>query len=302
MATLVLLDDSPEWLARIRAVIKENPRARDLDVRVFTSDAEATTFVHKHPQTIIGYVQDLKRSTTGGGLEGVRFLENVVRPSTPSAKTVILSAYASSAALRRLGDLATDDVRVVQKSDFTSHDFEATFEWLLERNATEAPAAAENASLLNLETLDLPWAEVCKYLARHPEFLHTMSPRSFERLVAEIFHSHGWDVQLTARTRDGGYDILAVSRGGPTNLRVLAEAKRYAPDRPVGVEILRALYGVRTLNAASQVVLATSSRVSAVAKAEFARVTPWELDFIERDAILDWCRRNGGVDLTGQFE
>jgi restriction system protein len=118
--------------------------------------------------------------------------------------------------------------------------------------------------------------------------------------VAEIFRDHGWNVELTARTRDGGYDVIAIRSSFPTNIKALVQAKRYAPGRVVGVDIVRSLYGVRTLRSVSQVVLATTTTVSADAKREFSRVIPWELDLLERDKILDWCRREK-LSLSGSF-
>jgi hypothetical protein len=77
----------------------------------------------------------------------------------------------------------------------------------------------------------------------------------------------------------------------------LVEAKRFSPDRPVGVDFVRALYGARNLRRVSQVVLATSSYISGVAKNEFSQVVPWELDFIERNKLLSWCKCFGAVNL-----
>ena len=128
-----------------------------------------------------------------------------------------------------------------------------------------------------------------------------MAPHDFELLTGELFRSYGWDVDFTSRTRDGGYDIIAIRRSFPTDICILVEAKRYSPNRIVGVDIVRSLYGVRTLKSASQVVLVTSSFVSPDAKKEFERVIPWELDFIERDRILDWCRTYGKVNIDGDF-
>lgn len=147
--------------------------------------------------------------------------------------------------------------------------------------------------------IDLPWQEIGRYFSRNPDELHRIPPRTFEQLVAEIFASHGWQVDLTSRTRDGGHDIVAVRRSGPSDLKVLVEAKRYSPDRRVGVDIVRSLYGVRQLEKASQVVLATTSYVSKDAKLQFSQVIPWELDFFERDKILEWCGRHGSVEVHG---
>lgn len=152
-----------------------------------------------------------------------------------------------------------------------------------------------------LEPVQAAWDEVCKYLAQNPNHLHQMDPRRFEELVAEMFRSHGWIVELTARTSDGGYDIVALKEEKLTGFRLLVEAKRWSPDRPVGVGIVRSLYGLRGSQSASKVILATSSTVSTVSKMEFQRVIPWELDFIERDAILDWCKAYPQIRLLGEL-
>jgi DNA-binding transcriptional regulator/RsmH inhibitor MraZ len=50
---------------------------------------------------------------------------------------------------------------------------------------------------------------VKQYFRKHPEKLYDISPRDFEKLVAEILRDMGFDVVLTKVTRDGGVDIYA---------------------------------------------------------------------------------------------
>jgi hypothetical protein len=123
-----------------------------------------------------------------------------------------------------------------------------------------------------------------------PSRLHAVSPRQFEELVATLFKNHGFDVELTATTRDGGYDIALVDHSTLKDGPILVECKHFAPGRPVGVGIVRALYGVKMLRGASKAILATRSYVSQYAKQEFARVIPWELEMIELNRILDMCK------------
>jgi HJR/Mrr/RecB family endonuclease len=139
-----------------------------------------------------------------------------------------------------------------------------------------------------------------RYISKNPDWLHMMPPRQFEELMAEFFREQGWEVELTAATREGGYDLIALRRLGLVQLKLLVEAKRYRPDRPVGVSIVRSLYATRQMTNASQVVIATSSHVSAEAKREFVRSIPHEIGLIERDAILQWCAESSSV-VTGGF-
>ena len=49
-------------------------------------------------------------------------------------------------------------------------------------------------------------------LYRDPIQLKTIDRHRFEEVVAQLFHGFGYDVELTKRTRDGGKDIIAISR------------------------------------------------------------------------------------------
>jgi hypothetical protein len=119
--------------------------------------------------------------------------------------------------------------------------------------------------------------------------LHKLSPRQFEELIAYLFKNHGFEVELTAQTRDGGYDIILTNHPSLSSGPILVECKQFAPGRPVGVGIVRALYGVKTLKGASRSILATSSYVSTYAKREFSRVVPWEIEFLEGSRIREMC-------------
>ncbi len=80
----------------------------------------------------------------------------------------------------------------------------------------------ELSKLRGLRTLiDLPecqeQTEVCLATRRlideariEPATLLGLSSRQFEELIAEIWSRFGYTVELTARTRDGGRDVIAV--------------------------------------------------------------------------------------------
>ncbi len=137
-----------------------------------------------------------------------------------------------------------------------------------------------------------PLAEEMAYACTvQPDYLYQLSPRQFEELIAALFKNHGFQVELTAQTRDGGYDIVAVSSTKLPTETILVEVKHFAPSRPVGVGIVRALYGVKALRGAEKVILVTSSYVSPDAKREFARVIPWELELKEGTDVIRWCRK-----------
>ena len=89
--------------------------------------------------------------------------------------------------------------------------------------------------------------------------IHNTS-RDFERLIAHLLETTGFDVELTAASRDGGYDIVAFSSDSiGIKTKYIVECKRYHPDNPVGVQLVRSLYGIKDLNKAQHAVLATTS-------------------------------------------
>ncbi len=101
--------------------------------------------------------------------------------------------------------------------------------------------------------------EVLVRLARDPKGLYEISPRMFEQVVAEIFRRMGYEVTLTPASKDGGKDICAAKRDDIGTFLYLVECKRYRPDTPIGVELIRQLYGVVEEQKATAGILATTS-------------------------------------------
>ncbi|HEX6746491.1 MAG TPA: restriction endonuclease [Longimicrobium sp.] len=294
---IVALDDDIESLNFYELACRSVVPA-PLRLELFSSDEAAINFVAREHHRILGYIQNLfrDRERDEGPLEGIEFLNAVIRPITPEARVIIRSAVPELAEETARGDSNT---RLLSKYASPER-FEQLLKWLIEPFAhpAESSGTIERVPPL-IRVVSGPWTELRRHLAAHPDELHRIDPRKFEELVAEVYRDHGWEVELSVRTRDGGYDIIALRKSMPNELKVLIEAKRYDPSRKVGVAVVRALYGIRALNRASQVVLATSSYVSRDAKKEFRHAIPHELGLLERDAILEWCRGAGAVELGG---
>ncbi len=124
--------------------------------------------------------------------------------------------------------------------------------------------------------------------------LYELSPRGFERLVASILANHGYKVTLTKYSKDGGYDVLAVAErrtGG--DLRLIVECKRYRFDRPVGVSVVRELWGVIMTPGATydRGIIATTSRFSHDASELLAQLwglSGWDMKHIMKLLECDW--------------
>ena len=120
----------------------------------------------------------------------------------------------------------------------------------------------------------------------NPEALITMDRRKFEELVAEIFDRFGFTVELTARTRDGGRDVIAI-RHDPVAVKYLIECTRPDPGGYVGVAPVRELLGVTTDERATKAVLATTARFSSDAKLLFER-NEWILEGRDYGGVVNW--------------
>lgn len=138
--------------------------------------------------------------------------------------------------------------------------------------------------------------DLIRHLAKHPKLLFELNPRRFEELVAELLRAQGFESTLTPRTRDGGRDILAARSDALGSLLYLVECKRYARDRKVGVELVRAIHGVTQAERATKGVIVTTSSFTRGALA-FASPLKYGIELRDFDALTSWLNsyRSKGV-------
>lgn len=123
-----------------------------------------------------------------------------------------------------------------------------------------------------------------EYLRRNASALDSLAPRQFEELIASIWRDLGWDVALTARTRDGGKDVVAV-QDRPAKAQYLIECKHW--QQKVGVEVVRALYGVLEDEGATKAILVSTSGFTSEAR-KFVDRHSWRLEARDYAGILEW--------------
>jgi len=128
---------------------------------------------------------------------------------------------------------------------------------------------------------------VCR-IKRHPREMYKLYPRQFEELIAEILANFGWEVRLTPSTRDGGYDIYAITRESMANVQIswIIECKKYAPERKVGIDIVRKLHSVKTSKNVGCMMLATTSHFTRGVQ-EF-KASRYDLQLKDYDGIVEW--------------
>lgn len=129
--------------------------------------------------------------------------------------------------------------------------------------------------------------EMLRRAAMEPSFIYEMPSRRFEELVAELFERRGYDVTLTPATRDGGKDMYAAKRDDIGSFLYIVECKRHAPDRPVGVGVVRALHGVAQSERANAAIVVTTSTFSAPAR-NFAEELKWQMTLRDYQDLRGW--------------
>lgn len=162
--------------------------------------------------------------------------------------------------------------------------------------APPPPVLHQQSTLGAVETFT---QDVLRELATQPELMHTLSPHSFEQLIARILADMGYQVCLTPQTRDGGRDILAILNAplGPT--LTIVECKRFAPDRPIGIDIVeRFLWVVEHNDRASGGLIATTSYFSKPAL-QIANELEYRLLLKDFGAISKWLAHYGNWTVEG---
>lgn len=142
----------------------------------------------------------------------------------------------------------------------------------------------------NYESIVRPYSEeLLKQLADRPEKLYEMDSRSFEELIALLMEKLGFQIELTPKTRDGGRDVLARKRDAIGETLLLVECKRYAPNRLVGIECVRSLYGVVMAERATTGLVVTTSGFSKDA-VKFATELKYQMSLKDYNDLMKWIR------------
>lgn len=129
--------------------------------------------------------------------------------------------------------------------------------------------------------------ELLRKIKSKPEIMHTLDPRKFEEVIAELFYRQGYEVMLTPYIKDGGIDIYAVRKDTIGSVLCLVDCKKYRPDFPVDVKWVREMFGLVTKKNASLGVLATTSYFTSEAQKEQEELK-YRISLINYIGIQEW--------------
>ena len=139
--------------------------------------------------------------------------------------------------------------------------------WVSRHNAAMSINSGRWATFRELKSFDISdqniaLDELATHLKRKFTDIHTITPRRFEELVAEIFRSLGWQTRLTKQSADGGVDIYLFEHA--TGQQAIVECKRYKGT--VGIGVVDRLLGVQLVLGVNSAYLVTTSKFSKSAK------------------------------------
>ena len=157
-----------------------------------------------------------------------------------------------------------------------------------------ARAGRDGFDIVHIEPISL---EIIDHLARHSEDLYRVSGRFFEKLLAQLLHERGWEVELTPIVADGGIDIVAIRKGGDIAQMMLVQAKRYARYRKVGIAAVRELLHVVDDKKATAGMLVTTSGFTKPALSK-QRVYKWRLSLKAHNDVVKWLQEYSEAKLT----
>jgi HJR/Mrr/RecB family endonuclease len=129
--------------------------------------------------------------------------------------------------------------------------------------------------------------QILERLRARPQDIHRIGHRKFEELIAELLEDMDFDVELTQATRDGGRDVLAYWNSPVGRLLILVEAKKYRPDRTIGVQLVRTLYGTLMDEQANSAMIVTTSDFSPDARS-FEAKHKWQLGLKNYTDLVGW--------------
>lgn len=128
-------------------------------------------------------------------------------------------------------------------------------------------------------------------LKQNPHDLFNITSRQFEEVIAELLEGMGMEVELTPATRDGGKDILAYMPTEIGKFLCLVEAKQHNETRPVGVKLVRELYGTLNDYQANSAMLVTTSRFTEPSR-EFQERHKYQLALKDYTDVVKWISKH----------
>jgi restriction endonuclease Mrr len=108
-----------------------------------------------------------------------------------------------------------------------------------------------------VSTVDGPADELQRYLLHNYSQRFDVRPHAFEDVVGKVFQNHGFNVEATARSNDGGIDLFVAEKSGS---RRAVQVKRHAGK--IEAAFIREFAGALVLEGNLEGIFVTTSAFS----------------------------------------
>lgn len=132
-------------------------------------------------------------------------------------------------------------------------------------------------------------SSIYQRLLNHPELLKTLDWRKFEYLLGDILETFGYSIEITKATRDGGIDIIGITKDHLGEQRHLIQAKRYNASR-ISLENIHSLLFLKEYYKATKGCLATTTFFSKE-QWHLANIYRYQLELKDFDGVMAWIKQ-----------
>lgn len=130
--------------------------------------------------------------------------------------------------------------------------------------------------------------ELLSKIRKQPSMVYSLTPREFEEITATLFERLGYKVELTPQSKDGGRDLYVARNDEIGKFMYYVECKKYSPEYPIGVGLVRQLYGTIEADKVTAGIMLSTSRFTKAAR-EFECNVQFRLslrDYVEFQVML----------------
>ena len=261
---------------RIKRYSNRNPSRHHWSEGLFTNEADAELFLAIFKKFTRKQFNERQTSVANYHIGNTRYTP-INKFGRKEEKETWLTSF-----LSRLGKIEYVDYKFQ-----TSSKYNGTLGQDLIGNIVSEPNSdyASTPKIILKEALRIE--SIIKDIYKNNKLMYSITPTEYEEVIAELLKKQKFDVQLTKRTRDGGFDIIAIQGLGKFSNKYLVECKRNREDRPIGINVIRSFSDVIKTNNVNKGIICTTSYFSEEAK-ERERLTPYLLELKDRFDILDW--------------
>lgn len=152
----------------------------------------------------------------------------------------------------------------------------------------------QNELLISSPKIKIDFEGISKKLTenfiKHPEAIHNLDPRKYEEFIAYLLEKLGYEITLTQQSRDKGVDIYALKKNELGNFLTIVDCKKYSLKRPIGIGMVRTLYGTLDIEKASHGIIASTTTFSKDARI-FEKQHKYQISLKDHHDIYHWIEK-----------